>query len=184
MSDKEKATRRSPTASHCLFNPSKSTYPICSGKPELPIAEWLLQNVQRPLIVGPDSESKAWVASLAKRINAPSVVLDKIRHGDRKVEISLPDMSAYQNHQPVIVDDIISTASTMKLAVYLLRQSGLPPPVVIGVHALFSASAYEELQQAGAAAVVSCNTIPHPSNAIDITELLAGELVDVGIDIK
>ena len=45
-------------------------------------------------------------------------------------------------------------------------------PVCIGVHAVFADNAYEELLAAGARRVVICNTIPHVSNAIDLTELL------------
>jgi len=38
-------------------------------------------------------------------------------------------------------------------------------------------AAYEELVNAGAAAVISCNTIVHHSNQIDISDLIAGSLV-------
>ena len=54
-----------------------------------------------------------------------------------------------------------------------LRRAGLRPPVCVGVHAVFAERAYEDLLAAGAATVVTCNTIPHPSNGIDLTPLLA-----------
>jgi ribose-phosphate pyrophosphokinase len=40
------------------------------------------------------------------------------------------------------------------------------------VHAVFASNAFEEMQAAGAARVATCNTIPHESNAIDLTDLL------------
>lgn len=50
--------------------------------------------------------------------------------------------------------------------------SSLAPPVCIGVHAVFADNASEELLAAGARRVVTCNTIPHVSSVIDLTELL------------
>jgi ribose-phosphate pyrophosphokinase len=41
------------------------------------------------------------------------------------------------------------------------------------VHAIFSSGAYARLQAAGVASVVTCNTVEHPSNVIDIHDLLA-----------
>lgn len=67
------------------------------------------------------------------------------------------------------VDDIISTARTMIASVGHLERTGMRPPVCVGVHAVFAGSAYEDLLAAGAGRVVTCNTIPHASNAIDIT---------------
>jgi ribose-phosphate pyrophosphokinase len=44
--------------------------------------------------------------------------------------------------------------------------------VCIGVHGIFAEGADARLTEQ-AAQLVTCNTIPHPSNAIDITSLLA-----------
>ena len=38
---------------------------------------------------------------------------------------------------------------------------------------MFAAGAFEALQSAGAARIVTTNTIPHPTNAIDVGGLLA-----------
>lgn len=52
---------------------------------------------------------------------------------------------------------------------------GLPAPVCIAVHALFSEGAYAELSKL-ASQVVSTDTIVHPSNAIRVAGLLAAAL--------
>ncbi len=54
-----------------------------------------------------------------------------------------------------------------------LRSDGFAAPVCIGVHALFSGDADAVLLASGATQVVSCNTVPHPSNAIDLEPALA-----------
>lgn len=137
------------------------------------VSAWIRQHVDSPVIVGPDSESEQWVAAVASASGSQYVVLRKIRRGDREVEVSVPDIERWRAHTPVLVDDIISTARTMIETVGHLRRAGLPPPICIGVHAIFVGDAYEALLAAGASRVVTCNTIAHASNAIDLGDLLA-----------
>ncbi|HKJ72714.1 MAG TPA: ribose-phosphate pyrophosphokinase [Alphaproteobacteria bacterium] len=134
------------------------------------ISEWIRKNVENPVLVGPDEESKQWVSRVAERAGAPYTVLHKIRHGDRDVEVSAPDVGRWRDHTPVLVDDIISTARTMIETIKGLQKLDLAAPVCVGVHAVFAGSAYEDLVAAGAARIVTCNTIPHASNLIDLTE--------------
>jgi len=49
---------------------------------------------------------------------------------------------------------------------------GLPPLVCIGVHPVFAGEAYAELRAACTERFVTCNSIAHPSNAIDLTDFL------------
>ncbi len=141
------------------------------------IAEWIRKEVERPVLIGPDHESKQWVSEVAEKADAPFMVLKKTRKGDEEVEISVPHVEGYQDHTPVLVDDIISTARTMIGATEHLLQAGMKPPVCIGVHAIFAGEAYRELREAGAGAIVTCNTIPHESNRIDISGLLVENLL-------
>ena len=138
-----------------------------------PLAEWIRANVAQPLLVGPDSESEQWVSAVAKAVGAPHIVLEKVRSGDRDVAISVPQVEQWRHHTPVLVDDIVSTARTMIATVKHLTAANMPSPVCVAVHAVFADSAYEDLAAAGAARIVSCNTIVHPSNGIDLTSSLA-----------
>lgn len=137
------------------------------------IADWLRQQVPRPVLVGPDEESGQWVTDVASRANAPSVVLRKTRRSDTQVEVSVPEIERWHDHTPVLVDDIVSTGRTMIETVGHLRRAGLAPPVCIAVHAVFAGQAEAELRAAGAAEVVSCDTIAHPSNRISLGAMLA-----------
>ena len=132
------------------------------------IGNWLQANVSSPVVIGPDEESRQWVAAVAEAAGAPHVVLSKVRHGDRNVEVSVPQLEAWRDRTPVLVDDIVSTARTMIEAVKHLKAAATSAPVCIGVHAIFAGSAYDDLMAAGASRVVTCNTIAHPSNAIDV----------------
>jgi len=137
------------------------------------IAAWVRTQVARPHIVGPDEESTQWVSEVAALAACPYSVLRKHRSGDRDVELALPDLDALRGRTPVLVDDIVSSGQTMATTVRALRAAGLAAPVCIGVHAVFAADAPEALRRAGAERVVSCNTLPHSSNAIDVTATVA-----------
>ena len=54
-----------------------------------------------------------------------------------------------------------------------LRRAAMAPPVCVGVHGVFAPGAAEGLREAGAALVVTTNTIPHATNAIDLAPVIA-----------
>ncbi len=137
------------------------------------IAAWIRQNVPDPVVIGPDVESEQWVSRIASIAACPFAVLSKTRRGDREVEIRIERQDVDPARTPVLVDDIISTARTMVMAVGALRASGTKAPFCVGVHALFGGDAHGDLLRAGAAAVVTCNTVAHTSNGIDIRPEMA-----------
>lgn len=141
------------------------------------IAKWVNVHVAKPLLIGPDQESDQWVSDIAQKIHAPYVVLEKIRSGDRTVDISFPSLEQYQENVPILIDDIISTAKTMMAAVNHLKNVNKNLPICIGVHGIFAGNAYQDLLNTGVAQVVTCNTIKHDSNAIDIATVISDWLV-------
>ena len=145
------------------------------------LSAWIVEHVPDPVIVGPDSESAQWVADVTKDAGASFVVLEKVRKGDREVEVSLPDSGKWLNHTPVLVDDIISTGRTMIETLGHLRRAKLKPAVCIAVHAIFAPAAYESLLAARPARIVTTNTVKHPTNSIDISAQLADIIREVAL---
>lgn len=143
------------------------------------IAEWIRTEVSRPVLIGPDSESAQWVKQLADRIGAPTIVLEKQRRGDRDVEVSMPDQAVVEGHTPVLVDDIVSSGRTLIETLVHLRKLGLPPAVCVAVHGIFADSADQALLHAGAARVITTNTIAHATNAIDVAPVLEPTIRDL-----
>jgi ribose-phosphate pyrophosphokinase len=137
------------------------------------IAEWLRREVPQPILVGPDSESEQWVADVAGRMDAPYVVMRKERHGDRDVHVHLPQGVDHAGRTPVLLDDIISSGHTMAAAVHVLRGAGWGRPLCVAVHALLDAAGQDMLHRAGVARIASCDTVPHPTNAICVAGVLA-----------
>ena len=142
------------------------------------VSLWIKTNIRDPLIIGPDSESEQWVAAVAKDADAPYCVLEKIRHGDRDVEIKITDLGRWKGRRPVLLDDIISTGRTMLAAIKLLTAQGWAPPICIAVHGLFADQADTLLASAGAR-VITSNTVPHASNSINVASLLADAINQV-----
>jgi ribose-phosphate pyrophosphokinase len=143
------------------------------------IAAWVGPSVERPVLIGPDAESEQWVRAVAEAAGAPHTVLTKVRRGDREVEVSVPELERWSSHTPVLVDDIVSTARTMIATLTHLAAAGARPAVCIAVHGIFAGDAYGDLKRAGATRVVTCNTIPHESNAIDVTDAMAEAVLQV-----
>jgi ribose-phosphate pyrophosphokinase len=142
------------------------------------LAGWIKLHVPYPLLIGPDAESEQWVAAVAKRAEAPHVVLRKERLGDHDVKVSVPDLAEWSGRTPVLIDDIVSSARTMIETARHLAATGLPRPVCVVVHALFSDESFRSLKEM-VGRIATTNTVPHETNAIDITPLVANSIADL-----
>ncbi len=143
------------------------------------LADWIRNNVEAPVLIGPDAESEQWVSAVAAIAGAPHVVLEKTRRGDRDVSVSIPDPAVLRGRTPVLVDDIISTGRTMAAAVQHVVALNMKPPVCVGVHAVFSGDAHQTLLKAGATLVITTDTIPHSTNGISVRGAMATAMAAV-----
>lgn len=149
------------------------------------LAGWIRETLPDAVLLGPDSESQQWVAEVARLAGRPYEVLRKIRSGDRKVDVSVPESPALRAGTPVILDDIASSGMTMARAVERLLDAGTAPPVCVVIHAVFAPGAQNTIYSAGAARLISTDTIPHPTNAIGTSGILAETLrsLAIGLDL-
>lgn len=132
------------------------------------ITRWIDAHAARPMIVQLDAGRCLWTAAIASLLECPQVVMHRVRNADGSVELSVPDLPEATDRTPVIVDDAICSGRSQLAALYRFRSAGFPAPICIGIHALFDVDAASRLYGAGAQRIVSCNTLPHPSNDIDI----------------
>jgi ribose-phosphate pyrophosphokinase len=163
------------------------TIPTTIARAAPVIARWITDEVRDPVLVGPDAESVQWVAAVADRCNAPFVILEKTRRGDRDVSIGWAGSSAHgssgpgpgsappelNGHTPVLIDDIVSTGRTMLEATRQLRAAGSAAPMCIAIHAVFADAVGDELVAAGASGIITCDTIVHASNRICLADPIA-----------
>ena len=148
---------------------------VLSGAPLL--SDWIAARRQRPLLIGPDEESAQWVALAAQRHAFDHAVCRKVRHGDRDVDVALPDV-ALAGRQVVLLDDVASTGHSVARAAQLLLAAGAASVDVAVTHALFSDKALQAMQDAGIGEVWSTDCVVHPSNAISMTNALAAAIND------
>jgi len=157
------------------------TIPACAVTAMPAVAQWIAAQVERPVLIGPDAESAQWVRQVATLANVPAVVLEKQRHGDRDVEVSIPEQASVVGRTPVLVDDIVSSGRTLIETRGHLRRLNLPPAVCVVVHGIFADGTQSALLDAGAARVVTVNTLPHATNAIDASEAVVQALQTLGV---
>ena len=140
-----------------------------------PMAAFLAQHFNQPMLVGPDAESRQWVAAIAARDGLDYVVAEKTRLGDREVRISLPE-AAYAGRDIVLVDDVASTGKTLLETARQLSKFHPSSLSILVTHALLSDHAVELLRHAGVENIWSCDAIPHATNAVSLAGLLAAHL--------
>lgn len=146
---------------------------VVHGAPAL--AQWLGQQ-DKLLLVGPDEESAQWVSRISQISGHPWVTGTKTRLGDREVRVVLPDLSAWPEHEAVIIDDVISSGHTVLRCIAALRAAGMQRISCACVHGIFADGIDARLREAGLLRLVSCNTVPHATNALDVSPLICSAI--------
>jgi ribose-phosphate pyrophosphokinase len=141
------------------------------------IALFLQQKLKHALLLGPDSESEQWVAAIARKIGFEYAIANKIRHGDKEVELALPNRD-YSRIPVVIIDDMASTGRTLAGAAKLLQAAGSKEIFACVTHPLFCGDAEKHILQAGVKRIWSTDSIDHSTACILLDSLLAKALVD------
>lgn len=131
------------------------------------------------VLVGPDEESRQWVAQVAQECGLDYIIARKERYGDRNVRVTLPDFD-YAGQTAILVDDVISSGTTMIEAAKQLRMRDSSDVIALCTHALFAPGAEEAMRKAGISQVFSSNAIPHDTNHIDLSALLADAVASLG----
>ena len=133
------------------------------------IARWVAANVPRPLLIGPDAESRQWVGAVAEAVGAPMLVLDKQRRGDLDVSSRLPALADPAVRTPVLLDDIASSGRTLAGVLQSLRARSMAPAACVVTHGLFAVDALELVRAAGATRVACTDSVEPPPSVERIT---------------
>lgn len=138
------------------------------------LAEWIEEGGGDCVVVGPDEESAAWVRRVADLADIPWVVGRKQRLSDRAVRIEFPELPKCR--RAVLLDDIASSGVTLAVAARALKGRGIRYVDAVVVHAIFATGAMARIRAAGVRRMVSCDTVPHPTNAIATAPLFVAPL--------
>ena len=124
------------------------------------------------LLMAPDEEAAQWVRVAAQAQGLEHAVCRKQRHGDRDVDVALPDVDV-EGRAVVLLDDVASTGRTLIAAARGALARGAASVDVAVTHALFVGDALSDVHASGVRHVWSSDSVPHPSNAVSVVPLLA-----------
>jgi len=135
-------------------------------------------SLPKPILLGPDNEAKQWVSAVAKPNQWTYGVCDKIRTGDKQVEITLPDIDL-SNRPVVIVDDVASSGQTLIVAIKKCFANNAQHVDVLVTHALFVNDAVQQLIETGVRNIWSTDSVSHESNIISLDSLLKDAVLNL-----
>jgi ribose-phosphate pyrophosphokinase len=144
-----------------------------SGAPLL--GDYIAQQIPDAFLLGPDSESAQWIASAAKKHGFDHAACEKIRRGDKDVQVQLPAVDL-KDRRVVILDDVASSGRTLAKATRAAIEAGASSVDVAVTHALFADDALQVIREAGVRHIWSTDCIAHESNVVSIASMLAEAL--------
>jgi ribose-phosphate pyrophosphokinase len=114
------------------------------------------------VIVSPDTGGALRARRMARILDAPIAVIDKRRPRDDTAEVVYV-IGEVAGFKAIIVDDLISTGSTLIGAAYALREKGATGVDVVATHGVFSEGAVQRLHDAPIDEICVTDTIPFPN---------------------
>jgi ribose-phosphate pyrophosphokinase len=124
------------------------------------------------VIVAPDAGRVKLNKKFASKLGADLAILDKERPAQQVAEIGYV-IGDVKGKTAVIVDDIIDTASTLKVASQTVLDAGATAVYAAATHPVLSGNAYENLADGGFKQIVVTDTIPLRPGAPDNIKVLS-----------
>ena len=138
------------------------------------------KNFKNPVIVAPDVGGVKMARAFAKRLSASLAIVDKRRESPDKVEV-VHVIGEVKNREAIIVDDLISTGSTLIQAAETLLQHGATEVYATCTHPVFAGDAVERLNKSPLKEVIVTDTIPHTNLPSKIKILTVSALLGEAI---
>ncbi len=164
----------SPNALNCSF--------ATIGLTAIPsLATYIKRNItiNNPIVISPDEGGIERAKKFAGLINANMLSLVKTRDrftGD--ISISLSEEQPLKKRDALIVDDMISTGTSVIKATEILKQNNIGDVYVICTHALLLDDAKEKLLKADIKEVISTNSIPNEFAKVDLSSIISNYLLN------
>jgi len=117
------------------------------------------QNIPQLTVVSPDAGGVERARSVAKRLHAPLVIVDK-RREDANVAEVMNVIGDVEGRHCLMVDDMIDTAGTLVKGAEALLEHGELSVSVCATHTLLSGPAVERIIDSPITEVVVSNSIP------------------------
>ncbi len=151
------------------------------------LADYFINDIKvdasNTIAVSPDTGGASRVEEFASIIGCKYVALKKSR--DRvtgEVRIDMDSTSTtidFKDKVAVIVDDMISTGSSVVTAIDAIKGLGCKDIYVACTHALLLDNAYKRILGAGARDIVASNTVPSIASKVDVSELASKNISSI-----
>ncbi len=135
------------------------------------MATFLSQRFKAPILLAPDSEAEQWVKAVANPNKWEYGVCQKLRAGDKQVNITLPNLNL-KLRQVILVDDVASSGQTLIETIKLCLLQNAAEVNILVTHALFGEDIHLCMKNAGASNIWSTDSVTHPTNQIKLCGLL------------
>lgn len=133
------------------------------------------------IVVSPDVGRATEARRLANFLDVPLAMLYKRRNSPTETEVTHV-IGEVEGKRPIMIDDMISTAGTMRRGIDSLLKLGAQPDVrVAATHAIFSRPALERLSHDAIKEIVITDTIPFNEPHERITVLSVAEMLSQAI---
>ncbi|OHB77717.1 MAG: ribose-phosphate pyrophosphokinase [Planctomycetes bacterium RBG_16_59_8] len=134
------------------------------------------------VIVSPDVGGIKMARAYAKRLDADLAIIDKRRSGPSQIE-AMHVIGEVKGKNVILVDDIISTASSITEAARAVRAAGAKSASICATHPVFCKGALEKVKSAEIKEVVVTDTIPLKSSdgmrILSVSGLLAEAIIRI-----
>jgi ribose-phosphate pyrophosphokinase len=124
------------------------------------------------VVVAPDAGRVKLNKKFASKIGAELAILDKERPAQQVAEIGHV-IGDVEGKTAVIVDDMIDTAGTLRVAAEAVMDAGARRVLAAAAHGVFSGNAYENLSASPLEGIVVTDTIPLRPGAPDHLHVLS-----------
>jgi ribose-phosphate pyrophosphokinase len=137
--------------------------------------------VDRPVLIGPDAESRQWVNAIAGPHGLDVLIGRKQRHGDRDVTLAFEHGVQLAGRRAVIVDDVVSSGSTLIECARLAAAAGASRVEAAVTHCLANSSDLKRLRSGGISRLIATDTVPGPNSVVHTAELIGQSLRNTGL---
>ena len=144
-----------------------------------PIAEYIADKVENPIIIAPDKGALGFAEEIAEILGCNCTYMSKVRLGPDKVETrkdSKVNIDSVAGKEAVIIDDIIATGGTIVNAIGILKEHGAKSVDVCCVHPVLVNDAVLKIMAAGARDLSSTDTLKSDVSSISVAKLIADAL--------
>ena len=129
--------------------------------------------LKNSLVVSPDAGGSLRAKKFANLLNTGFITLKKSRNRNTgKVRVMSSKVDVHGKNL-ILVDDIISTGSSIIKATQFLKKQKCKRIFVACTHGLFVGDAERKIKKAGVSQIISTNTIPRSTSKVDISAVIA-----------